>query len=315
MPTLSADPIRFEGRVAIVTGAGRGLGRSHALLLAERGCRVVVNDLGDATQGDGATGSAATVAAEIEQLGGCAIADDHTVATPEGAEALVRSAIETFGRVDIVVNNAGIVRDAAFQNLTADQLNEVLSVHLCGAVYVTKAAWLSLREQHFGRVIMTASNSGIIGNFGQANYAAAKMALIGLTRVLAREGSKYNIKVNAIAPIAITRIESRASTAIREQIEPLRERLEPSLVSPVVAWLAHESCTCSGEIFSAGGGRVARYFIGLTRGYFNDQLSPEDVRDNQFEITVEDGYLVPLTLQHELETIVSMYSQRDGGPA
>ena len=197
----------FDGKVAIVTGAGGGLGRQHALLLASRGARVVVNDLGGSVRGDGSDkGPAETVVGEITDLGGEAVADGSSVATPEGGEALVNTAIDAFGRVDIVINNAGILRDKTFHNMTPDLLEPVIDVHLKGAFYVTRPAWIKMREQGYGRVVNTSSNSGILGNFGQSNYGAAKMGLVGLTRVLAAEGAKYNIKVNAIAPLARTRM-------------------------------------------------------------------------------------------------------------
>src|SRR3954468_19283912 len=197
----------YDGKVAIITGAGGGLGREHALLLASRGAQVVVNDLGGSVHGDGGdVGPAQQTAKEIEGLGGVAVADTNSVATPAGGAAIVQTALDTFGRVDIVINNAGILRDKAFHNMEPDLLDPVLDVHLKGAFYVTRAAWIKMREQNYGRIVNTSSNSGLLGNFGQANYGAAKMGLVGLTRVLAVEGAKANIKVNAIAPVAFTRM-------------------------------------------------------------------------------------------------------------
>jgi len=277
----------FDGKVAIVTGAGGGLGRQHALLLASRGARVVVNDLGGSVRGEGADlGPAERVVEEIKAAGGEAVADGHNVSTPEGGEAIVQTAIDAFERVDIVVNNAGILRDKTFHNMTPDLLEPVIDVHLKGAFYVTKPAWLHFREQGYGRVINTSSNSGILGNFGQTNYGAAKMGLVGFTRVLAAEGAKYNIKVNAIAPLARTRMtEDLMGDAV--------SKLDPELVAPVVTWLAHEDVPVSGEVFTVGGGRVGRFFIGMTKGYYNPKLSPEDVRDHVAEIRDEAGYTVP----------------------
>ena len=187
--------IRFDGRVAIVTGAGGGLGREHALLLAARGAKVVVNDLGGAVDGSGGSaGPAKRTAKEIEELGGVAVADASTVATPEGGQAVVDTAMEAFGRVDVVINNAGILRDKAFHNLTPELLDPVLDVHLKGAFHVTRPAWARMREAGYGRVLLTASNAGILGNFGQGNYGAAKMGLVGLARVLAQEGARYGIQ-------------------------------------------------------------------------------------------------------------------------
>jgi NAD(P)-dependent dehydrogenase (short-subunit alcohol dehydrogenase family) len=281
--------IGFDGRVAIVTGAGGGLGRAHALLLASRGARVVVNDLGGSVEGTGASeGPAQKVATEIEDLGGVAVADTNSVATPEGGEAIVQTALDTFGQVDIVVNNAGILRDKSFQNMTSDLLEPVIDVHLKGAFYVTRPAWVQFRERGYGRVISTASAAGVFGNFGQTNYGAAKMGLVGLTRVLAVEGAKYNIKANAIAPIALTRM-----TEGLPFLGDLGDVLRPDLVSPLVAWLASDDCPVSGQLFSVGGGRVARVFIGETQGIYDDKLTLETVRDRWDEICSEEGYVVP----------------------
>jgi NAD(P)-dependent dehydrogenase (short-subunit alcohol dehydrogenase family) len=288
----------FDGRVAIITGAGGGLGKQHALLLASRGARVVVNDLGGSVSGEGSDqGPAAAVAQEIRDLGGEAIPDANSVSTPDGGEAIVRTAIAAFGTVDIVVNNAGILHDKTFQNMSPELLDPVIEVHLKGAFYVTRPAWLKMREQGYGRIVNTSSNSGILGNFGQSNYGAAKMGLVGLTRVLAAEGAKYNIKVNAIAPLARTRMtESLLGDAA--------ERLDPGLVSPVVAWLVHEDVPVTGEIYTVGGGRVARFFVGMTSGYYNPKLTVEDVRDNFARIRDESGYTVPLGLSDELGVLL-----------
>jgi NAD(P)-dependent dehydrogenase (short-subunit alcohol dehydrogenase family) len=286
--------IRFDGRVAIVTGAGGGLGREHALLLAGRGAKVVVNDLGGALDGTGgSTGPAERTAKEIEELGGVAVADGNTVATPEGGQAIVDTAMEAFGRVDVVINNAGILRDKAFHNLTPELLDPVLDVHLRGAFHVTRPAWVRMREAGYGRVLLTASNAGILGNFGQTNYGAAKMGLVGLARVLAQEGARYGIKANVLAPIARTRMTE-------ELLGPLAPKLDPRLVAPVAAWLVHEDCPVTGEIYSAGGGRVARFFVGLTEGYANPELALEDVRDNFDRVRDETGYTVPVGVADEI---------------
>ena len=278
----------YDGKVAIITGAGGGLGREHALLLASRGAQIVVNDLGGGVAGgdSGDLGPAEQVVKEIEAAGGVAVADGNSVATPEGGEAIVQTALDAFGRVDIVINNAGILRDKTFHNMTPEFVDPVLDVHLRAAFWVTKPAWLKMREQGYGRIVNTSSNSGILGNFGQSNYGAAKMGLVGLTRVLAAEGAKYNIKVNALAPVARTRMTE-------DILGPLADKLDPKLVSPIVAWLVHEDCPVTGEIYSAAGGRIARFFIGLTEGYYNENLSLEDVRDNFDQIRNEDGYIVP----------------------
>ncbi|MBK9179039.1 MAG: SDR family oxidoreductase [Acidimicrobiales bacterium] len=283
----------YDGKVAIITGAGGGLGRQHALALAARGAQVVVNDLGGSVSGEGgSTGPAATVVKEIEDLGGVAVPDTNSVATPEGGEALVNTALEAFGRVDIVINNAGILRDKAFHNMEPDLLNPVLDVHLKGAFYVTRPAWVKMREQGYGRIVCTSSAAGIFGNFGQTNYGAAKMGLVGFTNVLAVEGARFNIKANAIAPLALTRMTE-------DLLGPLADKLDPGLVTPLVAWLAHEDCPSTGEVYAVGGGRVARVFIAETRGYFNKGLSVEDVRDHWDEIRDETGYSVPANLGEE----------------
>ena len=288
----------FDGKVAIITGAGGGLGREHALLLASRGAQVVVNDIGGSISGDGGdAGPAERVVKEITDAGGEAIADTHSVSTPEGGAALVATALEHFGRVDIVVNNAGILRDKTFHNMTPDLLDPVLDVHLRGAFNVTRPAWIAMREQSYGRVVNTSSNSGILGNFGQSNYGAAKMGLVGLTRVLAVEGAKYNIKVNAIAPVAKTRMTE-------ELLGAMGDKIEPALVSPIVAYLAHEECPVTGEVYSAAGGRIARFFIGLTPGYYNPALTVEDVRDHFEQIRDEAGYVVPRSNSDELSLLL-----------
>ena len=292
----------YDGKVAIITGAGGGLGREHALLLASRGAQVVINDLGGSVSGDGGdAGPAQATAKEIEGLGGVAVADTNSVATPEGGEAIVQTALDAFGRVDIVINNAGILRDKTFHNMTPEFLEPVINVHLLGAFYVTKPAWVKMREQGYGRIVNTSSNSGILGNFGQSNYGAAKMGLVGFTRVLAAEGAKYNIRVNALAPVARTRMTE-------ELLGPLAEKLDPKLVSPIVAWLVHEDCPVTGEIYSAAGGRIARFFIGLTEGYYNPALSLEDVRDNFEQIRSEEGYIVPSGPADEFGQLLKHFS-------
>lgn len=294
--------IGFDNKVAIITGAGGGLGREHALLLASRGAQIVINDLGGTVDGsgEGTEGPAHTTAKEINDLGGVAVANTDSVATPEGGEAIVQTAVDSFGKVDIVINNAGILRDKAFHNMTPDLLEPVIDVHLKGAFYVTRPAWKLMREQNYGRVINTSSNAGILGNFGQTNYGAAKMGLVGFTRVLAVEGARNNIRANAIAPIARTRMTE-------ELLGPLAEQLDPALVSPLVAWLAHEDCDVSGEIYSAAGGRIARMFIGLTHGYYNPELTVEDVRDHWGEIRDEEGYITPATLGDELRQVLEHF--------
>ena len=286
--------IGFDGQVAIITGAGGGLGRQHALELARRGARIVVNDLGGSVSGDGGdVGPAQSVVQEILDLGGEAVADTNSVATSDGGKAIVKTAVDAFGTVDIVVNNAGILRDKSFHNLDQQMIEAVIQVHLLGAFYVTQPAYVIMREKGYGRIISTSSNSGILGNFGQANYGAAKMGLVGFTRVLAVEGARYNIKANAIAPLALTRMTENIMAG------GLADVLQPGLVSPIVAYLASEECPVSGNIYSVGGGRVAEVFIGETQGYHKSDLTLEDVRDNFDQIRNRDGYAVPMGLAEE----------------
>jgi NAD(P)-dependent dehydrogenase (short-subunit alcohol dehydrogenase family) len=299
---LPMAELGYDGRVAIITGAGGGLGKQHALLLASRGALVVVNDLGGAVDGTGSdVGAAQAVVDEIKAAGGEAVADTNSVATPEGGAAIVQTAIDAFGRVDIVVNNAGILRDKSFLNMEPDLLNPVLDVHLKGAFHVTQPAWQHLREQGYGRIVSTSSSSGVFGNFGQTNYGAAKMGLVGFTRVLAVEGAKYNIRSNAIAPLALTRMTEPLLGALGEKVAPER-------VSPLVAYLAHESCEATGRLFSVGGGRVAEVFIAETKGFFSNDLTPEQVAENWDTITDRDGYSVPANASEETALYASVLS-------
>ena len=301
MTELGMNELGYDGKVAIITGAGGGLGRQHALLLASRGALIVVNDLGGSVDGTGENASAAQkVVDEIKAAGGEAVANHSSVATPEGGHEIVQTAIDTYGRVDIVINNAGILRDKAFHNMEPDLMNPVFDVHLKGAFHVTQPAWVRMREQGYGRIISTSSAAGIFGNFGQTNYGAAKMGLVGFTRVLAVEGAKYNIRANAIAPLALTRMTETIMGA-------LGDKLDPGLVSPLVAYLAHEDCPVSGQTFSVGGGRVAHVFIGETQGFTKADLSLEDVRDNWGTITDQSGYAVPGNLAEETALFVNAF--------
>jgi NAD(P)-dependent dehydrogenase (short-subunit alcohol dehydrogenase family) len=298
--------LRFDGQVAVVTGAGRGLGREYARLLASRGARVVVNDLGGSVTGEGSGHDAAASAArEINDLGGEAVADTNSVATPDGGRAVVATALDTWGQIDVLVNNAGTVRDSPFVDMTDDLLSPVLDVHLKGAFYVTGPAWHAMRDSGYGRVVNTCSAAGILGAERMSNYGAAKAGLVGLTRILAAEGAAYGIKVNAVAPIAATRmldysmrgvanLGDPAATASADAVmAPFLDRLDPAFVAPVVAFLAHADCPVSGEIYTVGAGHVAQFFIGRTKGYYNPALSVEDVRAHLDDIRDRDGYTVP----------------------
>jgi NAD(P)-dependent dehydrogenase (short-subunit alcohol dehydrogenase family) len=298
--------MRFDGQVAVITGAGGGLGLHYASLLASRGARVVVNDTGGSVTGSGIDTDAASAAVEeIRRHGGEAIPDIHSVATPEGGQAIIDTARSAWGRVDIVINNAGIVRDATFEDMTADRLDPLLDVHLKGAFYVTGPAWKLMREQRYGRILNTCSAAGLLGAERMSNYGAAKTGLVGLTRVLAAEGADRNIKVNAIAPIAYTRMLAQSLEGAGPQDDPAAQavlddlvaqylqKLDPALVAPVAAFLTHRDCPVSGEIYTVGAGHVARFFIGRTKGFYSPALSPEQVRDHLDEIRDETGYSVP----------------------
>ena len=269
--------VRFDNRVAIVTGAGNGLGRAHALLLASRGAKVVVNDPGGARDGKGGDNAAADhVVAEIKAAGGLAVANYDSVADATSAANIVKTAIDAFGTVDIVVNNAGILRDKSFANMTMEDFDFVVKVHFLGTAYVTHAAWPILRQKAYGRVVVTSSNSGIYGNFGQANYAGAKLAVVGFMNALRLEGARYNIMVNALAPVAGTRMTEDLMTP------EVLAKMKPEFVSPMVAWLCSEQCQRSGEIWAAGAGYFSRIEYREGPGVRVAGRAPtlEDVADN-----------------------------------
>jgi NAD(P)-dependent dehydrogenase (short-subunit alcohol dehydrogenase family) len=282
--------IEFDGRVAIVTGAGGGLGKCYALELARRGARVVVNDLGGNPDGTGAAASPAdTTVAEIKAAGGEAVANYDSVATPEGGEAITKTALDAFGTVDIVINNAGILRDKSFVNLAVADLGAVIDVHLLGAFHVTQPAFRVMKEKGYGRLLFTSSAAGVFGNFGQTNYGAAKMGLVGLSNVLAVEGAKAGITSNVIAPIAKSRLTE-------ELLGPLADAVEPELVMPLSLYLVSQACELTHEIFSVGGGKYSRVFIGETPGWFagkGARPTVEDIATHIGDIRSEEGYTVP----------------------
>jgi NAD(P)-dependent dehydrogenase (short-subunit alcohol dehydrogenase family) len=297
------DEIRFDGRVAVITGAGSGLGRSYALELARRGARVVVNDLGGSAEGRGSSQSAADrTLEEIRKAGGEAVASYDSVATPAGGAAIVQRALDAFGAVDIVINTAGILRDKTFPKLEWADLDAVLDVHLRGAFYVTQPAFRVMKERGYGRILMTASGAGIFGNFGQSNYGAAKMGLVGLANVLAEEGRKYDIRVNVIAPLAQTRLTG-------ELMKNLELDLGPELVMPLACYLVSEACSLTHEIFSVGGGRFARIFIGECEGWYAGRGARprlEDVRDHLERIRDIRHSFVPDNLGEETAAVMKV---------
>ncbi|MBP8948170.1 MAG: SDR family NAD(P)-dependent oxidoreductase [Candidatus Promineofilum sp.] len=294
------NQLRFDRRVALITGAGGGLGRAYARLLAARGASVVVNDLGGSMHGEGAGTSAADrVVEEIRAAGGEAVANYDSV---EDGPRIVQAALDAFGQLDIVINNAGILRDVSFQKMTADDWDKIYRVHLYGAYQVTRAAWPILRDQGYGRIIMTSSAAGLYGNFGQANYSAAKLGLLGLAQTLAVEGQKRNVLVNAIAPLAGSRMT--------ETILPpeLVAALRPEYVAPLVAYLCHESSIETGHTFEVGAGWVARVRWQRGRGAFfplGDELTPEAIAARWAEIDNFDAPTYPETPTDSFAPVVA----------
>jgi NAD(P)-dependent dehydrogenase (short-subunit alcohol dehydrogenase family) len=284
--------MRFDGRVAVVTGAGRGIGRAYARLLAARGASVVVNDLGGSKEGLGTdAGPARSVADEIVAGGGVAVGDTNDVSTEAGASAIVDTALREFGGIDIVVNNAGIVRWGDLPDVDLASLRSTLDVHLVGSFNVTRAAWPHFVEQQYGRVVMTTS-TGMFGLRGNLSYAAAKAGTVGLMRNMQLSGRRHGITVNAVAPVAATRMGG----ADDDDAEPPAD-MAPELVAPLVAYLCHEDCPVSGEIYAAGAGRFSRIFLATTEGFVpTGDPTPEDVAANWATINDETGYSVPADL-------------------
>lgn len=282
--------LRFDGRVAVITGGGRGMGRTHALELAARGAAVVVNDIGATLEGDGLDPEPAnSVAEEIRSAGGEAVANTDTVATTGGAEAMIGSAIEHFGRVDIVVNNAGVATAGSLTEIDLDDFNKHISVHLAGAFNVSRAAWPQMVRQRHGRIVMITS-SAILGIANFISYSAAKAGQIGLTKSLALAGAEHDVKVNAIAPAAYTRMRGNVTTLPNGETRPVAAEN----VSAAVAALSHPSCPVTGEIFGVGAGNIGRLFIADTRGYIiAEDLTPEGVQEHWPQILDESGYYVP----------------------
>ena len=282
--------ISFDEQVAIVTGAGGGLGRTYALELARRGAAVVVNDLGGDVHGTGGgSGAAEAVVKEIEAEGGRAVASTDSVTSPEGGEAIVRTALDAFGRVDVLINNAGILRDKSFAKLEPDDVDRVLDVHLRGAFFVSRPAFLQMKEQGYGRLLFTSSGSGLFGNFGQANYGAAKMGLAGLSGILALEGARFGIQSNAIAPIARTRMTD-------ELFGEMGQHFDPTYVTPLAIYLVSRDCPVTKQIYTAGAGWYSRVVVGTTPGWFAGSDGPPDVEaihQRLGEIDAPEGLVEP----------------------
>lgn len=292
------NQLRFDGKVAIVTGAGAGLGRAYALLLASRGAKVVVNDLGASVKGESTNSKAADVVVEeIKKAGGVAVANYDSV---EFGDKIVKTALDAFGTVDIVINNAGILRDISFQKMTELDWDLIMKVHLKGSFSVARAAWNIMREKEYGRIINTASSAGIFGSFGQANYATAKLGLHGFTQSLAKEGERRNIKVNTIAPLAGTRM---TETVMPKE---LVEALKPEYVAPLVALLVHDTCPENGSLFEVGAGYICKNRWQRSAGvlFSTEELTPEAVSQRWNEIVDFTNATIPTSNQDMMEVIV-----------
>ncbi|XP_078070733.1 peroxisomal multifunctional enzyme type 2 isoform X1 [Mustelus asterias] len=305
--SASGVALRFDGKVALVTGAGGGLGRTYALLLAERGASVVVNDLGGSIKGEGKSSSAADrVVEEIRAKGGKAVPNYDSV---EEGEKIVQTALDAYGRIDIVINNAGILRDRSFARTSDLDWDLIQRVHLRGSFKVTRAAWNHMRNQKYGRIIMTASSSGIYGNFGQANYGAAKLGLVGLSNTLAIEGQKYNIQCNTIAPTAGSRL---TQTVLPQE---LLDALKPEFVAPLVVWLCHESCQENGSLFEVGAGWIGKLrwerTLGATVRQKDQQMTPEAVRDNWERICDFENATKPKSNKESISTLYEVLNKFD----
>ncbi|MET0545169.1 MAG: SDR family NAD(P)-dependent oxidoreductase [Caulobacterales bacterium] len=285
--------ISLAGKVAVITGAGRGLGRSYALHLAERGVMVVVNDLGVALDGSGKDSSPAQqVVDEIRAKGGQAVANNSDVTSEAGAASIIAQAMESFGNLQIVINNAGICRDLPFEQTSLADFELNFRIHVAGHYNVSKAAWPILKDQQYGRVIMTGSGAGVFGLKNETAYSMAKGAIYGLTRTLALEGEEHGILVNAVLPGGVSRMHEEAfpDPAV---LQMMRDFMPPELVAPAVAWLASENCNVSGQAWSVWAGRVSRLVVGSGAGYFNRALTAEEIDSNIAAITSADGLFEP----------------------
>lgn len=300
--------LRFDDRVAVITGGGRGLGRAYALLLAERGAKVVVNDLGVSMKGDDASaGPAQDVVDEIVTAGGQAIANTDSVATPEGGKAIVRAALDAFGRVDIVIHSAGNVRKAPLKDMSYEDFESVLSVHLRGGFHIVREAFPLMCDQGYGRIIMTSSINGLYGKSDNVNYATSKAGLMGLSNTAAIEGAAHGVKSNVIVPAAVTRMSEGIDTS---QFPPM----EPEMVAPAVAWLAHEDCSISGEMLVAMGGRIGRAYVAESRGVYHPSWTVEQVAADMDAIRdTSDPKLFPPVPDGQLEHLMFSFEMARNG--
>jgi NAD(P)-dependent dehydrogenase (short-subunit alcohol dehydrogenase family) len=309
--------ITFEGQAVVVTGAGQGLGRAYALELGRRGAMVVVNDLAGIGSPDGSAAEA--VVREIEAAGGTAVASHDTVATPEGGKAIVELALDRFGTIDAVVHNAGVWRHKWYEEMTADQLDPVLDVHLRGAFFVTQPAWPVMQAKGYGRIVLTSSSTGAFGRVAGTNYAAAKAAMLGLAKALSLEGAEHGIRTNCILPVAPFRNRGPVPVALTEQLGRAGlapDEAGPELVAPMVVYLASAACSVSGEAFSAGGGRFGRVFVAVADGWLGPVdgcATAEDIEAHLPEIEDRGSYAMPPTSLDELGVIGRLRSrQREG---
>jgi NAD(P)-dependent dehydrogenase (short-subunit alcohol dehydrogenase family) len=311
------NTISFEGQVAIVTGAGRAIGRAHALELARRGASVVVNDVGGVID-DPSGPWADQVVAEVERSGGRAVASHDSVMTPEGGEAIVNLAVECFGTVDVLINNAGFLRPAPFEDLSLQQIHDVVDVHLLASFYVTQPAWRIMQAKRYGRVVLTSSPAAF-GNRGSSNYVAAKTALLGLGRALSLEGAKHGICVNSILPYATSRIAvdnplpaDGDTLNNRVALDALKDGLAPESVTALVILLASRECLANGRAYSCLAGRYARVFLGVTNGWLSPDLSPstpELIRDHFADVEDDSSFIVPESLSEEIMSVFERVRQ------
>jgi len=316
--------LRFDGRTVIVTGAGNGLGRAHALELARRGAQVVVNDLGTSTAGEGASqGAADFVVDEITAAGGHAVPSYATVGTDDGCRAIAATALDAFGRIDAVVHNAGILRNAMFDDMSDDRWFPVVETHLFGAFYLARAVWPTMRAQGYGRMVFTSSGSGAFGRPNGANYASAKAGILGLCNALALEGEEHGILVNAVLPTGSTRLggapedrdTSAAAGAARAERMEQMPRFHPDWTAPMVAYLASEACACTHRYYSTADGRYARVFVGATAGWYPTGTEPptaEDIAAHLERIEDRAEFDVPISVYEEIELVHARFG---GGPA